>query len=496
MKLNSKYINQILAELTDIENHMKANFASLPDAITEIHHSHKLSAQNLIHYLSLRDIDIRKLQDELHVMGLSSLASSESHILRQVQEVKMRLGASYRSTALSPITEERATENLKRKIHHLFGVNPEANLPFIMVTFDKSFGDDYAVIKSLLLNGMNVARINCAHDNEEMWARMIHHIRKASNKTGKQCKIYMDLAGPKIRTKILTKKKHLKGSLEPGQVIWLAENKDDITTDEIVISPGIEGIIEQLKKGERVLIDDGVIQGEIEWADHHRAAVRITRVSKPKLKLKDDKGINFPDSDINISALTEFDKQCLPFMSEHADMVGYSFVKTPDDLTALRNEFNAFNIRMPHFIIKIETTQAVKQLPAILLEGMKDETFGVMIARGDLAVEIGFERTGEIQEEILWLCEAAHVPVIWATQVLESLNKSGLATRSEITDAGHAAAADCIMLNKGPHTIEVLETLKEIIKRSSEHKNKKRYLFRPLSIARDFISSLTTENQT
>ncbi|HRG66100.1 MAG TPA: pyruvate kinase, partial [Saprospiraceae bacterium] len=256
MKLNSKYINQILAELTGIENHMKANYASLPDAITEIHHSHKLSAQNLIHYLSLRDIDIRKLQDELHVMGLSSLASSESHILRQVQEVKMRLGASYRSTALSPITEERATENLKRKIHHLFGVNPEANLPFIMVTFDKSFGDDYAVIKSLLLNGMNVARINCAHDNEEMWARMIHHIRKASNKTGKQCKIYMDLAGPKIRTKILTKKKHLKGSLEPGQVIWLAENKDDITTDEIVISPGIEEIIEQLKKGERVLIDD------------------------------------------------------------------------------------------------------------------------------------------------------------------------------------------------------------------------------------------------
>ncbi len=495
MKVNLKYKDQILDQLTGIENHMKSNFASLPDAITQIHHSHKLSAQNLIHYLSLRNIDIRKLQDDLHMMGLSSLASSESHILRQVQEVKMRLGASYRSTALSPITEVRATEMLKRKIHHLFGINPEANLPFIMVTFDKSFGDDYAMIKSLMLNGMNVARINCAHDSEEVWAKMIHHIRKASNKTGKQCKIYMDLAGPKIRTKILTKKKHHKGSLEPGQVIWLAENKDDITTEELVISPGIEGIIAQLKKGERVLIDDGVIQGDIEWADTHRAAVRITRVSKPKLKMKDDKGINFPDSNINISALTEFDKQCLPFMSEHADMVGYSFVKTPDDLTALRNEFNAFNIRMPHFIIKIETTQAVKQLPAILLEGMKDETFGVMIARGDLAVEIGFERTGEIQEEILWLCEAAHVPVIWATQVLESLNKSGLATRSEITDAGHAAAADCIMLNKGPHTIEVLETLKEIIKRTSEHKNKKRYLFRPLSIARDFISSLTTENE-
>lgn len=493
--MNTKYINQILAQLTGIENDMKSNFASLPDVLSPFHHSQKISAQNLIHYLSLRNIDIRKLQDELHTMGLSSLASSESHIMRQVQEVKMRLGASYRSTALSPITEMKATETLKRKIHHLFGVNTEANLPFIMVTFDKSFGDDYAVIKSLLLNGMNVARINCAHDSEEVWARMIHHLRKAIHKTGKPCKLYMDLAGPKIRTKILSKKKHQKKVLVPGQVIWLVEHKDDISTDELVISPGIEGLISQLKKGERVLIDDGVIQGEIEWADENRAAVRITRVSKEKLKLKDDKGINFPDSNINISALTEFDKQCLVFISEHADMVGYSFVKSPEDVAALRVEFNRLNIRMPHFIIKIETIEAVKQLPAILLEGMKDETFGVMIARGDLAVEIGFERTGEIQEEILWLCEAAHIPVIWATQVLESLNKSGLATRSEITDAGHAAAADCIMLNKGPHTIEVLETLKEIIKRSAENKNKKRYLFRPLSIAKDFISGLVPNAQ-
>ena len=80
---------------------------------------------------------------------------------------------------------------------------------------------------------------------------------------------------------------------------------------------------------------------------------------------------------------------------------------------------------------------------------MKQEAFGVMIARGDLAVEIGFERMGEVQEEILWICEAAHIPVIWATQVLESLNKSGVAARSEITDAAHAAIAECVMVNKG-----------------------------------------------
>jgi pyruvate kinase len=110
-----------------------------------------------------------------------------------------------------------------------------------------------------------------------------------------------------------------------------------------------------------------------------------------------------------------------------------------------------------------------------------------MIARGDLAVEIGFERMGEIQEEILWICEAAHVPVVWATQVLETLNKTGIATRSEITDAAHAALAECVMVNKGNHTIEVIETLRDILLRSSGHQIKKRFTFRPLSIAERFM---------
>jgi pyruvate kinase len=118
---------------------------------------------------------------------------------------------------------------------------------------------------------------------------------------------------------------------------------------------------------------------------------------------------------------------------------------------------------------------------------MQQKAFGVMIARGDLAVEIGFERMGEIQEEILWICEAAHVPVVWAMQVLETLNKSGIATRSEITDAAHAAMAECVMINKGDHTIEVIETLRDILHRTGGHHIKKRFTFRPLSIAERFI---------
>jgi pyruvate kinase len=119
---------------------------------------------------------------------------------------------------------------------------------------------------------------------------------------------------------------------------------------------------------------------------------------------------------------------------------------------------------------------------------MRDEAFGVMIARGDLGVEIGFERLSEIQEEILWICEAGHIPVIWATQVLESLNKEGYATRSEISDAALSGKAECVMLNKGPYIVETIKTLQDILTRQKAHILKKRYIMRPLGIALNFIN--------
>ena len=164
------------------------------------------------------------------------------------------------------------------------------------------------------------------------------------------------------------------------------------------------------------------------------------------------------------------------------------FISNLYTIRLLSNLLKKISSKPPNIIIKIETSEAVKNLPALLLCGMQEKAFGVMIARGDLAVEIGFERMGEIQEEILWICEAAHVPVVWATQVLETLNKSGMATRSEITDATHAAMAECVMINKGDHTIEVIETLRDILQRTGRHHIKKRFTFRPLSIAQSFIN--------
>ena len=482
-------LQQIQQQLTDIEMKMLFEAEKRQLLFKNIHPQQHPAAQNLIHYLTLRNEDIRELQDSLHIHGLSSLASSESHIHSQLQSILQRLGIVYSPDKLDICNYEFSLEQIGEKSKILFGEKADPVIPYIMVTFDSSFAENYALIKNLLQNGMNVARINCAHDDESTWSRMIHHLKRACRYTGLHCKIYMDLAGPKIRTSLIKKGK-LKGKVKTkeGQLIWLADQADGFKDDDIVISPNEHGIISALKKGERIYIDDGIIKGVVETIRKSGAAVRIVRISSEKKVVRNHKGINFPDSEFSINSLTEFDKACLPFVCSHADMVGYSFVRYPSDLAGLQEALKKISPKPPHVIIKIETPQAVKNLPDLLLCGMEQEVFGVMIARGDLAVEIGFERMGEIQEEILWICEAAHVPVVWATQVLETLNKSGIATRSEITDASHAAMAECVMINKGDHTIEVIETLRNILHRTGGHHIKKRFTFRPLSIAERFMS--------
>lgn len=481
-------LKEIELQLSELEKKMLQEVKKKALQLKQVHADQLPAAKNLLHYLVLRNTDIRNLQDLLHVQGLSSLASAESHIHRQLQSILQRLGKHYSPSELDECTYAYNSKQMLEKSTILFGDKKDAAIPFIMVTFDASFADNYALIKNLLQNGMNVARINCAHDNEATWSRMIHHLKRACRYTGLSCKIYIDLAGPKIRTKLLSKGKNKgKVKVKEGELIWLADDFKGFKDEDIVISPNEPGIIQMLKKGERVYIDDGMIKGLIEFVGKSKAAIRIVRISSAKQQIKADKGINFPDSVINISPLTEFDKACLPFICEHADMIGYSFVRYASDLAGLQMALQKIASKPPHIVIKIETTEAVKNLPKLLLSGMQQKAFGVMIARGDLAVEIGFERMGEIQEEILWICEAAHVPVVWATQVLETLNKSGIATRSEITDASHAAMAECVMINKGDYTIEVIETLRDILQRTGGHHTKKRFTFRPLSIAQTYI---------
>jgi pyruvate kinase len=239
----------------------------------------------------------------------------------------------------------------------------------------------------------------------------------------------------------------------------------------------------QAKKGERVWFDDGKIGAVIERVSASQVQVRVTRTRASGGKLGSDKGINLPDSVLDLAALTAKDLADLPFVARHADMVALSFANTANDVVQLQRLLAEQTATPPAIVLKIETRRGFENLPDMLLAALRSHRCGVMIARGDLAVECGFERLAEVQEEILWLCEAAHVPVIWATQVLEQLAKEGLPSRAEISDVVLAQRAECVMLNKGSHILEAVRTLSDILIRMQRHQTKKRAMLRELHLA-------------
>lgn len=488
--------------LNDLIASMEYQEKSASRLISETHPRFQVSARNLLHYLVLRSKDIRPLQDFLHSYGLSSLTSSESHTLWQLLQVRRWVAGSQNTLVKSEgvVTFDQAVRIRREHLKTLLGPGPRKGLPHIMVTLSQELADDRKRLEELLHAGMTVARINCGHDDTSQWLRMIKNVRDVSQRTGKSCKIYMDLSGPRIRVLQVPvrPKTNPEGLLlSEGDVVELSDQKNDFRKSRrrrdgsiksparIVMQP--QGLLGMIKAGERVFFDDGKFEAKVIQVQKKKTVVQITRISTRKPVLRPGKGVNLPDSDLRISSLTDEDLAALPFIARYADLIGYSFVSSPDDVRLLRQKLRESESTIPSIILKIERHAAVENLPALLLEGMRDKSFGVMIARGDLAVEIGFERLSEIQQEILWICEAAHVPVIWATQVLENMNKTGFATRSEITDAAMGGMAECVMLNKGKHVVKTVHTLVDILTRFSSHTDKKRYTFRPLSIARRFM---------
>ncbi len=478
---------ELLHELQSLHDKMVAIEADKAATIKNVVPQNQKSAINLLDYLVFRSQNIHLLQESLHSYGLSSLASSESHIKAQLNNVIKLLGHKQETT--NSLNFQDGLKQLQQNAERLFGRQPENNIPFIMVTIDSEFADNSQHIAKLLKNGMHIARINCAHDNESMWLTMVKNIKKASLQTALPCKIYVDLAGPKIRTQIIGKG-HKSGKLEVAlnEEILLLEPHYKPPKHSKAINCTLPNTVKYLQKKQRVLFDDGLFEAIVESHKDNFALLKITRISAKKPFIKTEKGINFPDTTFHVNPLTEYDLACLPFVIKYADMLGFSFVNKAADIAELHAQLALLDKPDFPIIAKIETNEAVNNLPSLLLEGMRKTSFGVIIARGDLAVEIGFERLSEIQEEILWICEAAHTPVIWATQVLESLNKQGLATRSEATDAAHAALAECVMINKGSHTLEVLKTLQDILSRSRQHNYKRRHIFRELGIAKKFLA--------
>jgi pyruvate kinase len=450
------------------------------------------SARNLLQYLALRGHDLRELQDPLVALGLSSLGGSEGHVQASVDAVLDTLGAiahrpSAARSAPPPMDFARSREVLAVRTAALLGPVPRRRPTRIMVTMPTEAAHDPALVREMLVAGMDCMRINCAHDAAPEWHAMLDNLRLAADETRRRARVVVDLPGPKLRTGPLalpfaSDKKGDYLRLGIGDRLVLTRDADVNLSEQGEPPPAQIGCslaeaFTVTRCGHHVWLDDGKLGGVVEAVDQDSIELRITSAAAKGSKLRAGKGINLPDAVLDIDLLGPHSQDALKFAAECADIVGLSFVSRAHEIELVTGYLDEHSRPEVGLILKIETRRAFEHLPGMLLAVLGgSRPAGVMIARGDLAVECGYERLAEVQEEILWLSQAAHVPVIWATQVLDQLAKTGRPSRAEITDAAMGAQAECVMLNKGPRIIEAISVLDDILRRMEQHHRKKRPL--------------------
>jgi pyruvate kinase len=451
----------------------------------------RISAQNLACYLALRRRDLRDLQRVLMAHGVSSLGRIESRVLPNIDAVIAALEAIAGSerTVRRPRIQaffrgERMLAYHTRAAFRSRFINGSRGVR-IMVTFPSEAATDYTFVRDLIRVGMDCARINLAHDSPPAWEAMIEHVRRAERELDRQCSIHVDLGGPKPRTLDVIAPNGAR--LHIGDCVLLTRGQPVDSKDlPFQARCSLPEVLDQIQPGQTIWFDDGKMSAIVEALRAEGALLRVVKTTAKGYRLRAEKGLNFPETHLRLNPLTADDLRALDFIAAHGgiDMIGYSFVQDAADIEDLQRELAA---RLDHperlaIIAKIETPRAVRRLPELIVHAAGKQPFGVMIARGDLAVELGFERMAEMQEEILWVCEAAHVPVIWATQVLETYIKKGTLSRSEMTDAAMAVRAECVMLNKGPFIHNAVTILDDVLSRMQEHQNKKTPRLRRLHV--------------
>lgn len=586
------------AEFSALEDDLEALVAKHLDELKLVDPLHRADATNLLHYLALRRHDEHDLQRRLTELGLSSLGRCEPHVMASLISIHEVLCDKTLQLPDGALSFQAGRAALDGNTDALFGPRPKGRVPRIMVTLDAECAEDYGLVCQLVKAGMDIARINGAHDGPAEWEQMATLVSRAASELDRRCRVMMDLPGPKLRT----------GPLEEGpQVVRLRPHRDargrpiapvvfelapsplpqtspsrtdssprvpvprewlerrrvgdeialrdtrgarrraritsvepltgaraeiwdttyletgltlqcasDLTAigalphleqyhllcsgDAICVvrdggastpwrhgDPGVAeitcslaSVFSSVKVDERVLFDDGKIAGVVESVEPDRFTVRITDAPATGAKLRSEKGINLPDSDLREPLIGSADHELLELAARHADLLSLSFLRRGDDVDLARAELARLGSSDLGIVLKIETRAGFSNLPEILLHAMRSPAVGVMIARGDLAVEMGYARLAEVQEEILWLAEAAHLPVIWATEVLDRLAKTGRPSRAEVTDAAMAQRAECVMLNKGPYIVQAVDQLDDILRRMARHQRKTVPLLRPL----------------
>jgi pyruvate kinase len=564
------------------------------------------SARNLVDYVALRRGDLRDLQRGLAERGLSSLGRAESHVMPTLDVVLAVLGALRGHGKAGDASEAMAAGDrlLAQHARDLLGPCREERTVRIMVTSPSEAARDPLLARDLVAAGMDVLRINSAHDDPAAWRKMAAGVRAAAREAGRPCAVELDLAGPKLRTGAFEavsgvvrwkpsrdargdvvaparvwltpaespwpappdadaalpvtgswlartgagdrveirdrRGKHRElsivaadgasrwaeadetayveegallrvahtpaagrvGRLPPlettvllraGDVVHVSRGdhpgrdalrgSNGATLSPAVIPCTLPEVFAGARAGHRIWFDDGKIGGVVVSCAADHLEVRIEQAAPGGSKLGADKGINLPDTPLPVPSLPQHDRAALAVALECADVVALSFARTVADVQALQDAMRGADRRVG-ILMKIETREGFENLPRMLLQAMQTPPVGVMIARGDLAVECGYERLAELQEELLCVCEAAHAPVVWATQVLESLAKSGQPSRAEISDAAMSVRAECVMLNKGPHILHAVRTLDDILRRMQGHQRKRTPMLRALQSLR------------
>lgn len=461
------------------------------------------SARNLLQYLALRRHDLRELQLPLIALGVSSLGRSEGHVQASVDAVLSALSALAGASAPQlggspPIGFTRSRALLALRAQALLGEAHPKRPTRIMVTMPTEASDDPALVAEMLSAGMDCARINCAHDDEQRWRGMLENLRRAEQQHGRRVRVQVDLPGPKLRTGTLApqptrdgKGDHVRLGIGDQLVLTRAPEKPGMAPGATAprIGCALPEAFAVTVPGHHIWFDDGKLGGVVEAVTPETIMVRITTAAPNGAKLRAGKGINLPDAELDIDLLDARGAPALQFATEVADIVGLSFISHAREVQRVSRYLEHHAHRELGMVLKIETRRAFEHLPGMLLAALgSDRPAGVMIARGDLAVECGYERLAEVQEEILWLCQAAHVPSIWATQVLDRLAKTGRPSRAEITDAAMGVQAECVMLNKGPQVVQAIRVLDDILRRMERHHRKRRPLL-PQLRASDYVPS-------
>ena len=481
-------LDALALELSALRQNLLAAEGEVAAVLAAVHPDNVRSARNLVHYLALRRHDLRRLQLRLARAGLSSLGRSEPHVLITLDRIRALLSLARGTTPASvedpPVAFQQGERILSANARHLLGPRPAQRRVRVIVTLPSEAAADAQLVQDLVRAGMDCARINCARDDADMWAAMANNVRAAGRAHGRSCRIFADLGGPKLRTgQIAGGARRLLLSNEDRFELVHGENAPLRHGARPCIACASEELFRHAAVGDPIWFDDGAIGGVVEARAADRLLIRVVNAGRHGSKLRPGRGINVPGTPLHRPAVTQKDLLDLAHAVQWADAIELSFVERPDDVLALHDALRQHDADHISVVLKIETHLGFANLPQLLLTAMQRRSCGVMIARGDLAVEVGFERVAEIQEEILWIAEAAHVPTIWATQVLDGLASEGKLSRAEMTDAAMSARAEAVMLNKGPFVIDAIAALDDILSRMQQHHSKKRSLYRALHVS-------------